>query len=124
MHPTYYLQAANADTLWNTLESIGLAQKCYDPDDPANQRDPDNPDWEPTGAYTWQYVPSAGDGMYDLIGTIYIVTGQDPEGRDIWGPLDDTCYANLRDDLTDDQIAALPTIPAPASPYRIWAGDE
>jgi hypothetical protein len=33
-------------------------------------------------------------------------------------------HANLREDLTAEQEAALPTIAAPATPYRIWAGDK
>ena len=33
-------------------------------------------------------------------------------------------HANLREELTDAQVAALPTVAAPTTPHRIWAGDE
>jgi hypothetical protein len=69
--------------------------------------------------------------MFDQIGTIYANTGPiDPDtGEPTPEPIDDFYYANLRDEvdipaLTDEQIAALPTIATPADPVRIWAGDN
>lgn len=128
---TYYLKATDEQALWEAMETAGLAFKEYDPDDPLNHEPADwpidGPAWEPTGAYTWISKTS----MFDQIGTIYANTGPiDPEtGEPTPEPIDDFYYANLRDEvdipaLTDEQIAALPIIDAPASPYRIWAGDE
>jgi len=127
---TYYLQAIDEQTLWETMDSIGLAYKDYDPDDPANQPPEDlpldAPPWEPTGAYTWASTTT----MFDQIGTIYADTGPpDPHGQPTPEPIDNFYYANLRDGvdippLTDVQIAALPTIATPADPVRKWAGDN
>ena len=128
---TYYLKATDEQALWNAMETAGLAFKEYDPDDPLNHQPADwpidGPAWEPTGAYTWVCTTS----MFDQIGTIYANTGPiDPEtGQPTPEPIDDFYYANLRDEvdipaLTDEQIAALPTIDAPADPVRIWAGDK
>jgi len=128
---TYYLKATDEQALWEAMETAGLAWKNYDPDDPLNHEPADwpidGPAWEPTGAYTWVCTTT----MFDQIGTIYANTGPiDPEtGQPTPEPIDDFYYANLRDGvdippLTDEQVAALPTIPAPADPYRIWAGDE
>jgi len=120
MSNIYYLKATSETAMWEAMEAQGIAYKEYDPFDPANQEPIDNPvDWEPSGAYTWKAT-----GDIDLIGTIFVVTGQDPEGRDIYGPLDNFYYANLKDSLTTDQVAGLPTIPAPTSPYRIWLGEK
>lgn len=129
---TYYLKATDEQALWEAMETAGLAFKEHDPDDPLNIP-PDDYDAETdgefvkTGAYKWVSKTS----MFDQIGTIYANTGPiDPEtGQPTPEPIDDFYYANLRDlvdipALTDEQIAALPTIDAPASPYRIWAGDE
>ena len=129
---TYYLKATDEQALWEAMETAGLAFKEYDPDDPLNAP-PDDYDAETdgefvkTGAYTWVSKTT----MFDQIGTIYANTGPiDPEtGEPTPEPIDDFYYANLRDEvdipaLTGEQIAALPTIAAPASPYRIWAGDN
>ena len=128
---TYYLKATDEQALWEEMEAAGLAYKDYDPDDPLNHEPADwpidGPAWEPTGAYTWVCTTS----MFDQIGTIYANTGPiDPDtGEPTPEPIDDFYYANLRDgvdipELTDDQIAALPTIATPADPVRIWAGDN
>ena len=129
---TYYLKATDEQSLWEAMETAGLAYKDYDPDDPLNTP-PDDYDAETdgefvkTGAYTWVCTTT----MFDQIGTIYANTGPiDPEtGEPTPEPIDDFYYANLRDlvdipALTDEQIAALPTIATPADPVRIWAGDE
>jgi hypothetical protein len=66
--------------------------------------------------------------MLDIIGTMYRETGtmlttedgmEYPEMEAIEG-----YHANLREDLTAAQEAELPTVTAPATPYRKWAGDE
>ena len=129
---TYYLKATDEQALWEAMETAGLAFKEYDPDDPLNIP-PDDYDAETdgefvkTGAYTWVSKTS----MFDQIGTIYANTGPiDPDtGEPTPEPIDDFYYANLRDEvdipaLTDEQIAALPTIATPADPVRIWAGDK
>lgn len=129
---TYYLKATDEQALWEAMETAGLAYKDYDPDDPLNIP-PDDYDAETdgefvkTGAYTWVCTTT----MFDQIGTIWAATGPiDPETEQpTLEPIDDFYYANLRDGidipaLTDEQIAALPTIATPADPVRIWAGDE
>jgi len=128
---TYYLKATDEQALWTALEAADLAVKDYDPEDPLNHEPADwpidGPAWEPTGAYTWVCTTT----MFDQIGTIYANTGPiDPDtGEPTPEPIDDFYYANLRDEvditaLTEEQIAALPTIDAPADPVRIWAGDN
>jgi len=123
---TYYLKATTESALWTALGAAGLAHKVYNPDDPANVA-PANlgyeETWEPTGAYEWQ----ADTQMLDIIGPIYAKTGKvltDAGGFEY----DETqavagFHANLRESLTDAQVAALPTVSAPTTPYRIWAGD-
>ena len=124
---TYYLKATSEAALWEALEAASLAHKEYDREDPLNVA-PDNLGYEetwdgPSGAYEW----ASDTQMLDVIGTIYAKTGKvltDSEGFEY----DETqavagYHANLRENLTDAQVAALPTVAAPATPYRIWAGD-
>ena len=125
---TYYLKAANEQALWEAMETAGLAYKDYDPDDPLNSRPADlemDAEWAgPSGAYEWRSLSN----MLDIIGTMYRETGnmlttddgmEYPETEAI-----DGYHANLREVLTDAQEAALPTVTAPATPYRKWAGDN
>ena len=124
---TYYLKATSEAALWTALEAASLAHKEYDQTDPLNVA-PDNlgyeETWEPTGAYEWQ----ADTQMLDVIGTMYRETGtmltdsegtEYPETQAVAG-----FHANLREELTDAQVAALPTVAAPTTPHRIWAGDN
>ena len=123
---TYYLKATTESALWTALGEAGLAHKEYDPDDPLNAAPDDlgyDETWEPTGAYEWQ----ADTQMLDVIGPIYVKTGkvltdaggmEYPETQAVAG-----FHANLRENLTDAQVAALPTVAAPTTPHRIWAGD-
>lgn len=125
----YYLKATDEQALWTALESAGIAQKQYDPEDDDNIRpeitsDDVVQDWSPSGAYTWTH----GGYDLDIVGVIYSETGNTltdddgleyPEMTALSG-----FHANLRADLTADQVAALPTIDAPSTPYRIWAGDN
>jgi len=127
MTKTYYLKATTESALWTALGAAGLAHKEYDQTDPANVA-PDNlgpyETWDgPSGAYEWQ----ADTSMLDIIGTMYSATGNTltdaggmeyPETQAVEG-----YHANLRESLTAEQVAALPTVAAPATPYRIWAGD-
>ena len=124
---TYYLKATSEAALWTALETAGLAHKVYDQTDPANVA-PDNlgyeETWEPTGAYEW----AADTPMLDVIGTMYSATGAmltDGEGFE-YPEMEavDGYHANLRETLTAEQVALLPTVDAPATPYRKWAGDE
>ncbi len=125
---TYYLKATDEQALWTALEAASLAHKEYDPTDALNSRPDDlEPDAEwagPSGAYEW----IADTPMLDIIGTMYRATGtmlttedgmEYPETEAI-----DGYHANLREKLTAEQEAALPTVDAPATPYRKWAGDN
>ena len=114
----YYLKADSETALWEALEAAGLAVKDYDPEDPLNQRPDDVEEWQPTGAFDWRFTGVA----LDIIGTIYKPTGTmltDEEGMEYpemaaipgW-------HANLIAEAGLD----LPTIEAPATPYRVWAG--
>ena len=124
---TYYLKATSEAALWEALEAADLAHKQYDPTDALNSRPDDlEPDaeWDgPSGAYEW----IADTPMLDIIGTMYRETGtmlttddgmEYPEMEAV-----DGYHANLREELTDEQVALLPTIDAPTVPYRKWAGD-
>jgi hypothetical protein len=125
---TYYLKATDEQALWTALEAADLAVKDYDPEDPLNSRPADldlDTEWAgPSGAYEWRSLSN----MLDIIGTMYRETGtmlttedgmEYPEMEAIEG-----YHANLREDLTAAQEAELPTVDAPATPYRKWAGDE
>ena len=125
---TYYLKATDEQAFWTALEAASLAHKEYDPTDALNSRPDDlEPDAEwagPTGAYEW----IADTPMLDIIGTMYRATGtmlttedgmEYPEMEAV-----DGYHANLREELTDEQVALLPTIDAPTVPHRKWAGDE
>ena len=124
---TYYLKATSEAALWEALEAASLAHKEYDPTDALNSRPDDldmDAEWDgPSGAYEW----IADTPMLDIIGTMYSATGNTlttedgmeyPEMEAV-----DGYHANLREDLTDEQVALLPTIDAPTVPYRKWAGD-
>ena len=127
MTQPYYLKATSEDALWTALEAASLAHKEYDQTDPLNVA-PDNLGYEetwdgPSGAYEW----AADTSMLDIIGPIYVKTGkvltdaggmEYPETQAVEG-----YHANLREELTDAQVAALPTVSAPTTPHRIWAGD-
>ena len=125
---TYYLKATDEQALWTALEAADLAVKDYDPEDPLNSRPADldmDAEWDgPSGAYEWM----ADTPMLDIIGTMYRETGTmltDGEGME-YPEMEaiDGYHANLREELTDEQVALLPTVDAPATPYRKWAGDE
>ena len=125
---TYYLKATDEQALWTALEAADLAVKDYDPEDPLNSRPADlemEEEWAgPTGAYEWRSL----EPMLDIIGTMYRETGnmlttedgmEYPETEAISG-----YHANLREVLTTAQESELPTVAAPATPYRKWAGDN
>jgi hypothetical protein len=122
----YYLKAESEEALFEALENAGVTQRNYDMDDPANVRPADlDPEeaWVPTGEY--DSVPVAGVDL-DVIGTIWKPTGEtslDEEGNliQVSAPLEGY-HANIRG-ITPEQAALLPTIDAPAKPYRMWAGD-
>ena len=125
---TYYLKATSEAALWEALEAASLAHKEYDREDPLNvapdDHDPMGPAFVMTGAYEW----IADTPMLDIIGTMYRETGTmltDGEGME-YPEMEalDGYHANLREELTDEQVALLPTIDAPTVPYRKWAGDE
>lgn len=123
MH-TYYLKTKDKQELYETLETLGLATRDYDPEDSDNQR-PDDPDvsedWEPTGAYEWRF---SGPGALDVIGTIYEDTGEtetDEEGNKV--PLMQAIegfHANLK---TKETLDCAYEITPPQTPYRKFAGD-
>ncbi len=126
---TYYIKATDETSLWNAFESAGLASREYDHSDPLNIAPSDHNyidgEFIKTGSFEWREK----DCAIDVIGVIFQATGNTitdddgaeyPEMEAITG-----FHANLRvDELTDEQIAALPIVDAPATPYRKWAGDE
>jgi hypothetical protein len=125
---TYYLKATSEAALWEALEAASLAHKEYDREDPLNVAPDDlGPEdtWDgPSGAYEWM----ADTPMLDIIGAMYRATGTmltDGEGME-YPEMEavDGYHANLREELTDEQVALLPAVDAPATPYRKWAGDE
>lgn len=114
----HYLKADSETALWEALESAGLAVKDYDPEDELNQCPMDAEGWQPTGAFDWRFTGIA----LDIIGTIYQPTGNtltDEEGNEYPEMAAiDGYHANL----ISDSAEGLPTIEAPNTPYRIWAG--
>lgn len=120
----YYIKAADEAAMWEALVASGIAVISYDLTDPLNQKPEDAPeDWAPTGAVSY----SCPGYDLDVIGIIYKDSGQvDEEGNPIMVP-EEGYHANLRNQegypLTEEQQAALPLIPTPANPVRIWAGD-
>ena len=113
----YYIKTTDETSLWEALESAGLATKEYDPEDPLNI--PSGLDWVPTGAFTW-----VAKCQLDIIGTIHVPTGGTTEidGRQV--PVMEALegfHANLLGQLTEEQQSALPLIDAPATPVRVWA---
>ena len=125
---TYYLKATDEQALWTALEAADLAVKDYDPEDPLNSPPDDlemDEEWDgPSGAYEWRSLSN----MLDIIGTMYRETGnmlttedgmEYPETEAMTG-----FHANLRETLTAAQESELPTVAAPATPYRKWAGDQ
>ena len=96
----YYLKTTNEAALWSALEAAGLAHQ-------------DEGEWVFTGT------------ALDIIGTIYKSTGQmltDPDMGEYPGmaPIEGF-HANL---IADAGIEGLPTVDAPSTPYRAWAGDK
>jgi hypothetical protein len=110
----YYLKSTDEAALYEALEAAGLYKKVYSEFDEEGN---------PIGDYELQRV-----GQYDLdvIGEIWKDSGEtttDDEGNVV--PVMekiDGYHANIRG-ITEEQAALLPTIEAPASPVRIWAGD-
>jgi hypothetical protein len=125
---TYYLKATDEQALWTALEAADLAVKDYDPEDEANQPPADlalDVEWSPSGAYEWRSL----EPMLDIIGTIYVETGNmltDDDGNE-YPEMEavEGYHANLRTGLDAAQKAALPIMQkTPKNPVRKWAGDE
>ncbi|MDC0292438.1 hypothetical protein OAL29_00880 [Candidatus Binatia bacterium] len=121
----YYLKTEDEQNLWEALESKDLAVRDYDPDDALNSPPNDwdfelNGEYIKSGAYEWRFVGQA----LDIIGTIYTPTGNtltDDEGMEYPEMTAvDGFHANMK---ADAGIEGLPTIDAPATPYRKWAGE-
>lgn len=118
----YYLKTDTEAQMWEALETAGLARKEYDPEDPLNVAPEESTEgWEPTGAFDWAFTGLA----LDVIGLIYKPTGnmltddesvEYPEMAPIEG-----WHANL---ITAEEVDDLPIIVPPATPYRVWAGDN
>ena len=110
----YYLQATSEEALIQALEAANLYKKVYSEWDEEGN---------PIGDFEWQR-----EGQYDLdtIGTIYKPTGimlTDEEGMEYPEMVAlEGFHANIRG-ITAEQAAFLPTIDAPATPVRIWAGE-
>ena len=120
----YYLKATNEQAMWEALETANLAKKEYDMEDALNNP-PEDYDYETdgkfvkTGAYDWVALCTL-----DVIGTIYQKSGNtltDDEGNDYPEMIAVTGFhANLK---TDKDVTGLPTVDAPATPYRKWLGE-
>jgi hypothetical protein len=114
----YYIKTTDETSLWEALESAGLAHKEYDSEDPLNISTGEI-DWVPTGAFTW-----VAKCQLDIIGTIHKPTGETQEVDGFIAPVVeaiDGFHANLFADLSEEQKQMLPLIEAPATPVRVWA---
>ncbi len=121
-----YLKATDEAALYTALAAAKIVRKVYDPMDPANRR-PDGlaPDAEWTPAGKWSWAPEQGINL-DVIGVIHEPTGATQVVNErtvpVLAPLPGY-HANIRGSLTAEQLAALPVIPKPTNPRRVWAGD-
>lgn len=118
---TYYLKTSTEQEMMDALVAAGLYAKDYDPDDALNQRPQDaEMDWQPSGAF--EYIKKLKDII--LIGTLYdeASTTVDEDGFEVV-TLEalDGYHANVRGDLSQEQIDALPIIDAPKTPRNIWS---
>jgi hypothetical protein len=114
----YYIKTTDEASLWEALETAGLAYKQYDPQDPLNISNGEI-DWVATGTFEW--VPKV---QLDMVGTIYRDTGETEEVNGFTVPVMEAIegfHANLLADLTEEQKSALPLIDAPSTPVRVWA---
>lgn len=122
MKKCYYLKTDTEEQLWETLSVRGLAVKDFVEDDELNTR-PDNigedADWEPTGAFNWRAV----NCDLHIIGTIYTETGntvEDEDGHE--GPEMEAVEGFHANMIADQGINGLPEVPAPSTPYSVFAG--
>jgi hypothetical protein len=114
----YYIKSTDEASLWEALETAGLAHKQYDHEDPLNTPSGEI-DWVPTGVFKW-----VATCQLDIIGTIHVPTGEtgEFEGRTFeFVEALEGFHANLLGQLTEEQQSALPLIDAPATPVRVWA---
>ena len=114
----YYIKTTDEASLWEVLETAGLAYKQYDPQDPLNSSTGEI-DWVPTGAFEW-----IAKVQLDIVGTIYKDTGRTEEVDGVTVAVMeavDGFHANLLANLTEEQKSALPLIDAPTTPVRVWA---
>jgi hypothetical protein len=121
----YYLKTPDEAALWTALETANLAVKDYDPEDALNSPPSDwdfelNGEYIKSGAFDWRFTGEA----LDIIGTIYVESGNmltDEEGMEYPEMVAiDGYHANIK---AGAGIEGLPTIDAPATPYRKWAGE-
>lgn len=97
----YYLKFVDHADLEDTLISAGLAETYQD-----------------------EFIPRV---TLDVIGIIHKPTGKILTTKDGMKypemvPIDGY-HANLKAELTEQQEALVPIIPAPTTPYRVWAGE-
>lgn len=119
----YYLKTTDESSMWEALETAGLAVKDYDKEDELNVRpselSPDT-DWSPSGKFEWVFKGEA----LDVIGVIYTTTGNmltDSEGFEYQEKTAvDGFHANIK---AKAGINGLPTVSTPKTPYRKWAGE-
>ena len=120
----YYLKTNTEQEMWEALETANLAKKEYDMEDALNNPPEDydyetNGEFVKTGKYDWVALC-----QLDMIGTIYQESGTmltDDEGNEYPEMIAiDGFHANIK---TDKDVTGLPTIEAPATPYRKWLGE-
>jgi len=110
---TNYIKAVDEAAMWAALEAAGVVVVQQSVDE----------EGQPVGdpSYSWPGYD------LDIIGIMYKDSGQvDADGNPVM-VLEDGYFSNLRmqdgKDITDEQKAALPLIPEPTNPLRMWAGD-
>lgn len=102
----YYLRANDEQHLWQALSAAGLTVETEE-------------------------GPRAQGIDLDIIGVIYretgaMITANSPDQGEFTYPETEPIpgfHANLRGDLSEEQIALLPLIDKPTTPVRIWFGD-
>lgn len=92
----YFLRAADEASLWSALDAAGLV----------------NDEHQPVGVSLTVIGP-----IYKPTGEMQIVDGIE---QPVMAPVPGY-HANLRGELTAEQVALLPLVPEPVTPYRVWA---
>lgn len=116
----YYVKADSEQAMWEAFETAGIAYRMYDQSDANNIRPlGSEDDWEPSGSYEWVFTGTA----LDVIGTIYVETGNTITASDGTTRPELQAVDGFHANVIAKSGLTLPTVSAPTTPYRKWAGE-